>query len=270
MKTNILGKSLFVVLFSFILLGCDSKPEEKKSDKDMEKKESKTVKKAKVGVQASNNETFDLPKAKIDSEFSLEQAIQIRRSVRDFKDEALSLENVAQVLWSAYGLTREIKDGPEFLRGGLRTAPSAGATYPLDVYLVVGKVTGLKAGIYKYLSGKHKLELMLEGDYRKKLCEAGLKQKMLEEAPATLVYSAIFERTTRKYKERGRERYVCMDIGHSAQNVYLQTTALGLGTCAIGAFTDEMVSMLMPFSEDEEPLYMMPLGKIVKTEFRAD
>ncbi|MCI0472055.1 MAG: SagB/ThcOx family dehydrogenase [Ignavibacteria bacterium] len=207
-----------------------------------------------------NSQKIKLPETRLTSDISVEEALLIRRSIREFKNEAITVQDVSQILWAAYGITEE-RSSPSFLRGGLRTAPSAGALYPLEIYLVAGKVTGLKAGIYKYISPDHSLELVSEGDIRKDLAAAALNQEFLEIAPASLMYSAVYSRMTQKYGNRGRERYVCMDLGHSAQNVYLQACALGLGTCAVGAFTDDMVSIVMQLPEDEEPLYIMPVGK---------
>ncbi|MEZ5197352.1 MAG: SagB/ThcOx family dehydrogenase [Bacteroidales bacterium] len=212
------------------------------------------------GKSPQDNNIIQLPAPQLSSGVSVEEAMLNRRSIREFKDIALSLEEVSQVLWSAYGITEE-RSQPAFLRGGLRTAPSAGALYPLDIYLAIGNVKGLKAGIYKYISEMHAIELISEGDVRKDLAKAALDQEFLEQAPVSLVFVAVYSRTTQKYGERGRERYVCMDLGHSAQNVYLQTTAMNLGTCAVGAFTDRMVSMSMLLKSEEEPLYIMPIGK---------
>jgi SagB-type dehydrogenase family enzyme len=131
----------------------------------------------------------------------------------------------------------------------------------LDIYLVCGNVDGLPAGIYKYLSENHSLELVSKGYVSRELAKAALEQDFLETAPISIMYVAVFSRTTQKYGERGRERYVCMDLGHSAQNVYLQAYSLNLGTCAVGAFTDKMVSMVMLLTDKEEPLYIMPVGK---------
>jgi SagB-type dehydrogenase family enzyme len=147
-------------------------------------------------------------------------------------------------------------------RGGLKTAPSAGATYPLEIYLVAGEVTDLPDGIYRYIPEDHALVKVGDGDKRSELCRAAHGQDMVREAPASIVYSAIYERTASRYGSRGRDRYVCMDLGHSAQNVYLQAFALGIGTCAVGAFSDEAVKKVMPFAKNEIPLYIMPLGKI--------
>ncbi len=207
-----------------------------------------------------SDQIFQLPDPILTSKVSVEEALQNRRSVREYKTDALSLNQVSQILWAAYGIN-EPRSNPSFLRGGLKTAPSAGALFPLDIYLVCGNVDGLPAGIYKYISENHNLKLVSEGDVRKDLGKAALEQGFIEVAPISLVYVAIFKRTTQKYGERGRERYVCMDLGHSAQNVYLQAYALNLGTCAVGAFTDKMVSMVMLLTDKEEPLYIMPVGK---------
>lgn len=201
-----------------------------------------------------------LPEPRLSSAISVEEALLNRRSVREFDDEALTISQVSQLLWAAYGITED-RSSPAFLRGGFRTAPSAGGLYPLEIYLIAGKVTGLAAGIYKYRSENHTLEMISDGDVRKELAKAAVDQEFILTAPATLFFSADFSRTTQKYGNRGRERYVCMDLGHAAQNVYLQAYALNLGTCAVGAFTDEMVSMVMELTDNEEPLYLMPVGK---------
>ena len=204
-----------------------------------------------------------LPQPQIDGVISVEKALQNRRSQRQFLDEEISLENLSQILWAAYGITQP-RANPPFLRGGLRTAPSAGALFPLEIYVAVGKVEGVEPGIYHYVSQEHKMVRIIDKDLRKGLSSAALGQKMVEEAPASIIYTAIFSRMTDKYGERGRERYVCMDLGHSAQNVYLQAEALDLGTCAIGAFSDEHVAKFLNLPKEEEPLYIMPIGYYVR------
>lgn len=208
-------------------------------------------------------DSIQLPTPNFKGAVSVEEALKNRRSIRDYAETSLTLSEVSQILWAAYGVTLPITS-KAFLRGGLRTAPSAGGLYPLDLYFVVGVdgVDSLKAGVYFYASNKHILYKIAEGDKRKELCEASYGQKMIEKAPASLVYSATFERTTKKYGERGRERYVCMDLGHSAENVYLQAASLNMGTCAVGAFSDEDVKKTINMTPEEEPLYIMPLGKL--------
>jgi SagB-type dehydrogenase family enzyme len=204
----------------------------------------------------------DLPEPRLLSDVSVEEALQSRRSVRTYMNLPLSLAEVSQLLWAAYGLNKPIEDAPDFLRGGLRTAPSAGALYPLDVYLVARNVTGLASGIYLYKSETHQLITLVGVDRWQDVSDAGFNQPHFETAAAAIVYSAIFERNTQKYGERGRERYVCMDLGHSAENVYLQAYALKIGTCAIGAFSDLALKQVIRMTRAEEPLYIMPLGKV--------
>ncbi len=203
-----------------------------------------------------------LPQPRLSSDVSVEEAVQNRRSVRSYEDLPLTLAEVSQILWSAYGLSDPIENAPDFLRGGLRTAPSAGALYPLELYLVARNVTDLDPGIYWYKSETHELVRLVSEDRWEDFSNAGFNQSHFETAAAAIVYSAIFERTTQNYGERGRERYVCMDLGHSAQNVYLQAYALKIGTCAIGAFSDLALKQVIQMTRAEEPLYIMPLGKV--------
>ncbi|MDR0437785.1 MAG: SagB/ThcOx family dehydrogenase [Bacteroidales bacterium] len=213
--------------------------------------------------------TYILPSPKTDGKMSVEKALAQRRSHRAYQDKALSAEQLSQILWSAYGITKPVEDNPDrpssrpSFRGGFRTAPSAGATFPFEIYAIVGNVSGIEPGVYKYISENHKLVRVIDQDVRVELRKAALDQMMVEQAPATVFWSAIFERATVRYGDRGRERYVCMDLGHSGQNVYLQAEAMGLGTCAIGAFTDADVSRVLQLPAEEEPLYMMPVGYIV-------
>lgn len=206
-----------------------------------------------------NDKVYILPAPSLKGTMSVEEALQQRRSRRQFQDKELSMEQLSQILWSAYGITVKRDDYP-VLRGGLRTAPSAGALYPLEIYVMVGNVKGVEPGLYKYNSKDHSIHCTISGDLRKDASSAAYNQKMVREAPAVLFYSAAYERCTKRYGERGKERYVCMDLGHSAENVYLQAEALHLGTCAVGAFSDETLKKLFQLPVDEEPLYMMPFG----------
>ena len=206
--------------------------------------------------------TIELPKPVLTSEFSIEKVLHERRSVRSYTDEPVTLEEVSQLLWSAYGITYTREGLPEFIRGGFKTAPSAGARYPLEIYLVAGNVKGLLPGIYWYVPEGHVIHRLADGDVRQDLMAACLSQGFAGDAPVSIVWSAVYERCTEKYGERGRERYVCMDLGHSAQNVYLQCGSLGLGTCAIGAFSDDALKKLIGMTEEEEPLYVMPVGRL--------
>ena len=160
----------------------------------------------------------------------------------------MSLEEVSQLLWAS--------SGRNLYR---RTAPSAGATYPLETYLVSGEVEELEPGIYRYTPTRHSLEITKEHDVRSRLSRAALGQGMVEEAPVNIIIAADYGRTTGHYGQRGN-RYVHMEVGHVGQNVSLQAIALGLGTVMIGAFGDKEVKEVLGINE--EPLYIIPVGKI--------
>lgn len=195
--------------------------------------------------------TVKLPKPQQDNQTSIEEAIKRRRSIREYKDEPLTLAELSQLLWAAQGIT-----GP----AGLRTAPSAGALYPLEVYVVIGDVVDLPAGVYKYNPRNHQLVRIVEGDKRSKLSDAALSQEWVEEAAVDLVISAVFERTTQKYGERGIQ-YVHIEVGAVAQNIYLQAVPLNLGTVTVGAFDDDQVKEILNIPDEEDPLLIMPVGK---------
>ena len=195
-----------------------------------------------------------LPPPEYSSKVSLEEAIFKRKSVRSFRDDALTLAEISQLLWSAGGKTIDALTGPS------RSHPSAGGIYPLEIYLVVGKVRGLKQGIYKYFWQDHTLQMVKSGDHRSSLAGAALNQLFIEQAPVTIVLTALYSKTTRVYGNRGTIRYVPMDAGHAAQNLYLQAAALGLGTVSVGAFDDRSVKEVLSLSR-EDPLYLLPVGK---------
>ena len=202
--------------------------------------------------------TYILPSPRTTGSVSVEQALANRRSHRRFLNRELSAEQLSQLLWAAYGITQPMPHQPG-LRGGLRTTPSAGALFPLEIYVVVGNIRGIEPGVYRYDSREHKIIRVIDSDIRNELSRAALGQTMVRDAPVTIVYTAVFSRMTRRYGERGRQ-YVWIEVGHSAQNVYLQAEALGLGTVAIGAFTDRRVSELLLLPREEEPLYLLPVG----------
>ncbi len=192
-----------------------------------------------------------LPEPREDSNASVESALRRRRSVREFAKAGLTLAEVSQLLWAAQGIT-----GPD----GKRTAPSAGALYPLEVLLVAGEQHELPAGIYRYRPQAHDLLLVAQGDRRARVAAAALEQHFLSDAPVTIVLAAVYERTARKYRQRA-ERYVHMEVGHTAQNVHLRAVALGLGTVVVGAFDDAEVKRVLGLALNEEPLCLMPVGK---------
>jgi SagB-type dehydrogenase family enzyme len=194
---------------------------------------------------------IQLPQPSQESKTSLESTLRQRRSVREFNRQPLTLAEVSQLLWAAQGMT-----SPD----GKRTAPSAGALYPLEVFVVAGNVDGLPAGIYRYRSGGHQLARVAEGDKRAAISSAALEQDWMKDAPATIVIVAVPERTERKYGRRA-ERYVHIETGHAAQNVQLQAVALGLGSVVVGAFDDARVKELLALGGSEQPLCLMPVGQ---------
>jgi SagB-type dehydrogenase family enzyme len=192
-----------------------------------------------------------LPEPRYSSDVSVEETMLKRRSRRDYTGEPLTLWEVSQLLWAAQGITAN---------WGGRTAPSAGATYPLETYVAVGDVKGLEKGVYKYKLREHELEKVLDGDKRMELAIASLGQPWVKEGAIDLVFTAIYERTTGRYGKRGI-RYVHMEVGHVGQNVYLQAEALDLATVVIGAFFDGQVKSILNLPENEHPLYIMPVGR---------
>ncbi len=185
-----------------------------------------------------------LPKPNQDGPMALEKAIVSRRSHRDFSSQPITLEQIGQLVWAAQG---------QDLHGRYRTVPSAGATYPLELFMVSSE------GLFRYLPAKHSLEKLTDHDLRAALASAAWGQEFIEEAPLTLVFAAQFARTTGRYGQRGI-RYVYMEAGHAAQNVHLQAQVLGLGSVAVGAFDDDSVSRVLSLPEDLEPIYMVVVG----------
>jgi len=200
------------------------------------------------------NSQIHLPPPSQKGSLSLETAIARRRSVRDFTPESISQSQLSQILW----VTQGISDTGE----KLRTVPSAGATYPLEIFVVCGGngVDGIADGIYQYNVDSHSLTLNYAGDVRAELARAALDQEFIYQAPVDIVICALYERTAMRYGGRG-ERYVHMEVGHAGQNIYLQATALGLATVAIGAFYDEQVSQVLRLDRPYKPLYIMPVGR---------
>lgn len=191
------------------------------------------------------------PNPDSDPDMSLEEVLLGRRSTRVFTDpEPLGMEEALQVLWAAQGVTRS----------RLRTAPSAGALYPMQIYLVAGRIHSLPPGIYRYLPSSNSIELTASGSFLDTLAKASLEQMWMADAQAMVVIAADFDVVTDVYGSRG-VRYVYMEAGHVSQNIYLQCVSLGLGTTAVGAFNDESVAEILRLSHNEEPLYLMPLGR---------
>ena len=183
---------------------------------------------------------------------SVSEALYERTSRRNFTPEGLDLNQVGSLLWAAGGV------GVDGASGATRTAPSAGGTYPLDIYLVTGiKTEGIIVGVYHYDHESHALVPVAAGDRREQLAASALGQDFIAEAPVNIVLVAHYERTTGRYGDRG-ERYVHMDAGYASQNVYLMAEELGLGTVAVGAFDDAGIAAILETTG--APLKIMPVG----------
>ncbi|MBU0574744.1 MAG: SagB/ThcOx family dehydrogenase [Proteobacteria bacterium] len=187
---------------------------------------------------------INLPSPAQKGKMSLEEALKKRESVRSFSSDPLTKEDLSQLLWAVQGITRN---------WGARTAPSAGALFPLEIYVV------LKEGFFRYSPKGHNLVRIMQQDLRNTLSKAALGQNCIGEAPAVFVIAAVYERTSRKYGNRA-ERYVKMEAGHAGQNLLLQAVSLGLGAVPVGAFQDEQVQQALHLPVNHEPLYLIPVG----------
>ena len=195
---------------------------------------------------------IELPNPLAKAGVDLNRVLHDRRSQREYSAAPLTLVELSQLLWSAQGISHP---------AGFRTAPSAGALYPLELFVVSARVEGLAAGIYHYQNKSHSLRLIAEGEHRQRLAKAALGQDVIEQAAAIIAITAVYARTARKYGSRA-ERYVHIEVGHVAQNIYLQTTALGLGTVLVGAFDDTHVQQALELEPDQAPLGLMPIGHL--------
>jgi SagB-type dehydrogenase family enzyme len=196
-------------------------------------------------VQTTPPEVVRLPAPRLEGTLTLEETLAQRRSLRQFSDTPLTWEELGQLLWAAQGVTHP---------AGWRTAPSAGALYPLEVYAVIPE------GVYHYQPGEHQVTLQAQGDVRAELAAAALRQAPVAEAPAVLVIAAVYARTAQKYGQERSPRYVHLEAGHAAQNILLQAVALNLGAVPIGAFIDRQVQEVLALPADQQPLYLIPVG----------
>ncbi len=210
----------------------------------------KEISKQEIIFQDKQKKEIILPKPNLKGNSSLEEIFQKRRSIRDYKNKPLTLNDVSQILWASQGITQ----------GNHRTVPSAGALYPIEIFLTIKNVQGLEKGIYHYIPKDHKLILIKEGDFSEDLSDAALSQQCVKDSALNLIITGVFERTTQKYGERAI-RYVWMEAGHSAQNIYLEAGALNLGTVSVGVFEDEKVKRILNLPKTIDPLYIMPIGK---------
>ncbi len=205
--------------------------------------------------------TISLPEPQFGSSTSVWEVIARRRSMRDFAPErSLSLGLLSSLLWATQGFTA-VADGWHF-----RAVPSAGGLYPIETYILSRDVEGLYQGIYHFRPHKFDLEFIRRGDFSRQLAEAALGQVMIAEAQTTFIWTAVVERSTWKYRQRAY-RYIYMDAGHIAQNLYLAGTAAGIGVCAVGAFFDDQVNNLIEVDGVREiAVYMACAGSIATPE----
>mgnify|MGYP001816195912 FL=1 len=203
------------------------------------------------GVIADMSGSIELPAPTLTGSASLEQVIAQRRSQREFTNSRLTMAEVGQLFWSAQGIT-----DPR----GLRAAPSAGALYPLELYLVAGTIEDMAPGIYHYRPDRHQLIKTNSGDSRLALARAALSQGWIADAAAVIVFAADYQRTMKKYGHRS-ERYVHIETGHAAENLFLQAQSLGLATVVVGAFDDAALASVLRLPVELQPLLLMPVGR---------
>lgn len=192
-----------------------------------------------------------LPEPRREGGVSVEAALQRRCSVREYRAEPLTLEEVGQLLWSAQGSTRS---------DGKRTAPSAGATFPLETYLVAGHVSGFSPGIYHYRPGGHEIAELAAGDRRAELAAISMNQDCVRLSAISIVFATVIARTEAKYGANA-VAFVDMEAGHAAQNVALQAVALGLGSVMIGAFDPAALTKLLQLPTEHLPRYYAAVGR---------
>ena len=193
----------------------------------------------------SSGETIKLPPPRYESDVSVEKALLERRSIRSYKEEPVTLDELSQILWAAQGITEPKK--------GLRTAPSPRAAYLLEVYVLPGNVTNLPMGIYKYQPQSHDLIKIADGDKKAELFKAA-GQAPIKNAPVALVITGLSEKTQ-------NPAWMYLEAGHASENIYLQSVSLRLGTVAMGGFKEDEVRKALNFPEKERILYIMPIGK---------
>lgn len=199
--------------------------------------------------------THTLPEPQFGPETNLQTVLAERKSRRVYRSEPVTVEDVATALWAGQGITHETDDVE------MRTAPSAGATYPLETYLEVAPegCEALSAGLYHYVPETHTLETVHTESVHESLTEAALSQRVVGNAPATVVLTAEYDRTVSQYPDHGR-RYVHMEAGHVSQNVQLACESRGLSNCPVGAFHDDALADVLDLDANLDPLYLLPFG----------
>ena len=201
------------------------------------------------------SQIISLPQPRIDIGPNLWEVLLKRRSIRDYSHIPLSLQELSTLLWATQGIT------DQSFSSWYRTAPSAGALHPIDTYLVVNRVEGLKSGIYFLHVLDFSLKRKSQGDFSRQIAHAALDQDIAQEAAVVFVWVAVIHRSRQKYRQRAY-RYIYLDCGHIGQNLYLAATAMGLGCCGIAAFFDDEVNSLIEVDGQEETaIYLATVGK---------
>ena len=198
-----------------------------------------------IQSKSSSGSILRLPAPEQKGKMSLEEALARRGSVREFTREVLTERELSQLLWAAQGITHA---------EGLRTAPSAGALYPLEIYVASA------GGFYHYEARPHQLARLSDRDLRAAMRRAALDQEAITQAPAVFVIAAVYELISREYGAARTPRYVHMEVGHAAQSLLLEAVALALGGVPIGAFEDEALQKALALPVDQRPLYLVPVG----------
>ncbi len=220
---------------------------------------------AKVSDGQGQDRIITLPPPTLKGRHSIEEGFNARRSTRDFTEDALKLKDVSQILWAAQGITLKREKPSSFWmakyedQGGFRTVPSAGALFPIELYLIARNIEGIGKGVYKYHPKTHSIRKVADEDKTLALYEVSLKQSAIKMSQGVLIITGTVERPEAKYKERA-ERYTFIEVGAVCQNVYLQCGSLGLGTVMIGAFNDQQVKEVLRLPAEEAPLGIMPIG----------
>jgi SagB-type dehydrogenase family enzyme len=197
------------------------------------------------GLSGAQMNTFKLPEPEIRGDYSLDRAIEKRRSVRGYLDKSLTAGQISDLLWAAQGVTDK--------RSGHRAAPSAGAIYPLTLYAVKDE------GVWRYNPGGHSLDRISADNLKEGLARAALNQGFVAQAAVSIVISVNYDKITSRYGERG-VMYAHMEAGHAAQNLHLKAVSLDLASVPVGAFSEREVKDLLGLPREETPVYIIPVG----------
>lgn len=219
---------------------------------------------------AQESPVIALPTPSFDSNTSVEKALLTRRSERIYEQDAIKLKDLSQILWAAQGVTMKIETVPGWWvgqewPGGIRTAPSAGALFPIELYIAAGNVENLVQGLYKYDARNHSIIKINDRDKREEVRKAALGQSAVANAPACIIIAANFSRTEYKYKSRASQ-YVYIESGAVCQNIYLQCNSLSIGTVMIGAIKEDLMKVALGMPDSETPIGVMPIGYLISKD----